>query len=298
MLELFKKTPYLLLLSCSNFRIFICYLSIYESPKYYSMAETEESFVDASEEMSEKIKNVVIDENRGDTPDSVDSGKHSTDEVSPENDAKIKKFAVCVLGRGLKGAIKWFSLRTGYGFITCETDNKDYFFHHTALIPYSTAIPDIREKDKVEFDLVLGQKGRLEASAISGSEGKMIHRFARRYHTYRYYPTPNNKQMVVDSEQKKLRKGIKTGSKPEGDGKPEKKRNKSLEIDSSSSPNADENEKSDEKPAVKKRVARYNNKVTRRRKHDSISNAKTEDKDVQKPDENEEVKKPDEDEKV
>jgi len=261
------------------------------------MAETEESFVDASEEMSEKIKNVVIDENRGDTPDSVDSGKHSTDEVSPENDAKIKKFDICVLGRGLKGRVKWFGFRTGFGFITCDTDNKDYFFHHSALIPHSNAIPDLREKDEVEFDLIFGQRGRIEASAISGSEGKMIHRFARRFHTYRYYPTPNNKQMVVDSEQKKLRKSIKTGYKPEGDGKPEKNRNKSLEIHSSSSPNADENEKADEKP-VKKRVARYNNKGTRRRKHDSISNAKTEDKDVQKPDENEEVKKPDEDEEV
>jgi cold shock protein len=52
-----------------------------------------------------------------------------------------------------KGTVKFFNDAKGFGFITEEGSDKDYFVHVSGLID------EIREGDEVEFELQEGKKG-------------------------------------------------------------------------------------------------------------------------------------------
>lgn len=51
------------------------------------------------------------------------------------------------------GTVKFFNESKGFGFIIEDGSNKEYFVHHSGLID------EIREGDKVEFELTEGKKG-------------------------------------------------------------------------------------------------------------------------------------------
>lgn len=51
------------------------------------------------------------------------------------------------------GVVKFFNESKGYGFITEDGSEQDYFVHISGLID------EIREGDKVEFELKEGKKG-------------------------------------------------------------------------------------------------------------------------------------------
>ena len=55
------------------------------------------------------------------------------------------------------GTVKWFNDAKGYGFITPENGSKDCFVHHTAI--KADGFRSLAEGDRVEFDIVEGQKG-------------------------------------------------------------------------------------------------------------------------------------------
>ncbi len=52
-----------------------------------------------------------------------------------------------------KGVVKFFNESKGFGFITEDGTSKEHFVHVSGLID------EIRENDKVEFDLQDGRKG-------------------------------------------------------------------------------------------------------------------------------------------
>jgi CspA family cold shock protein len=59
---------------------------------------------------------------------------------------------------GTTGTVKWFSDSKGFGFISLEDGSKDVFVHHSAIESggdYKT----LSEGDRVEFDVVQGEKG-------------------------------------------------------------------------------------------------------------------------------------------
>lgn len=52
-----------------------------------------------------------------------------------------------------KGTVKFYNESKGFGFIKDEESSKDYFVHSTGLKD------NIKENDKVTFDLEEGKKG-------------------------------------------------------------------------------------------------------------------------------------------
>lgn len=54
------------------------------------------------------------------------------------------------------GIVKWFNAKKGYGFI-CDEEGKDIFVHFSALDMPGFKVLD--ENDKVEFEVVEGEKG-------------------------------------------------------------------------------------------------------------------------------------------
>jgi len=57
----------------------------------------------------------------------------------------------------MNGQVKWFNADKGFGFITRADGEKDCFVHHSAI--QGSGYKSLNEGDKVEFDVVQGQKG-------------------------------------------------------------------------------------------------------------------------------------------
>ena len=65
----------------------------------------------------------------------------------------------------VKGTVKWFNSRKGFGFISSEEGN-DVFVHYTALSGRDDEYKTLNENDKVEFDVVDGQKGPQASNVV------------------------------------------------------------------------------------------------------------------------------------
>ncbi|MCR5201609.1 MAG: cold shock domain-containing protein [Lachnospiraceae bacterium] len=63
----------------------------------------------------------------------------------------------------MKGTVKWFNAKKGYGFISDETD-KEVFVHFSAL--QMDGFKVLEENDQVEFDVVEGEKGPQAANVV------------------------------------------------------------------------------------------------------------------------------------
>jgi CspA family cold shock protein len=62
------------------------------------------------------------------------------------------------------GKVKWFNDSKGFGFITDETGQQDFFVHHSAI--QGSGFKSLAEGDKVEFDIVQGKKGPAAGNVI------------------------------------------------------------------------------------------------------------------------------------
>lgn len=56
----------------------------------------------------------------------------------------------------VKGTVKWFSEKKGYGFLSTE-DGKDVFVHYTAI--EKNGFKKLKEGQSVEFEIEEGSRG-------------------------------------------------------------------------------------------------------------------------------------------
>lgn len=56
----------------------------------------------------------------------------------------------------MKGTVKWFNEKKGYGFITGD-DGADYFVHYTDIV--ADGFKTLKNGASVEFEVKVGEKG-------------------------------------------------------------------------------------------------------------------------------------------
>ena len=62
----------------------------------------------------------------------------------------------------MKGKVKWFNDRKGYGFIEKEDGTGDVFVHHTAI--NTEGFRTLSEGQEVEFEVIQDQRGEKATS--------------------------------------------------------------------------------------------------------------------------------------
>lgn len=65
----------------------------------------------------------------------------------------------------MKGTVKWFDARKGFGFITGE-DGQDYFVHYSSIVQ-ENGFKKLRQNEQVEFEAGQDENGRSVARNVS-----------------------------------------------------------------------------------------------------------------------------------
>ena len=62
------------------------------------------------------------------------------------------------------GTVKWFNADKGFGFIVPDGEGPDLFVHHSAI--QTQGYRELHENQRVEFEVVQGQKGPAAANVV------------------------------------------------------------------------------------------------------------------------------------
>jgi len=114
---------------------------------------------------------------------------------------KIQGPPKTVVAARVTGTVKWFNVKSGYGFINRDDTKEDVFVHQTAIVKNNPKkyLRSVGDGEKVEFDVVEGDKGN-EASNVTGPEGNPVEGSKYAALRRRFYRRPRKGEGNEDGE--------------------------------------------------------------------------------------------------
>ena len=81
-------------------------------------------------------------------------------------------------GDKVKGTVKWFDAKKGFGFLIPDDGSPDVFVHHSSI--HANGFRSLGDGESVEFEVITEPNGKSKAIHVTGPEGGYVQGAPRR----------------------------------------------------------------------------------------------------------------------